>query len=107
MEEKDMSRARRHGAGKTGEIGKDVDTYLKNARVCTRADFRAAITDVINAAPSQNDSEINRLPLHPSDIVDEVLGALLDFTDCDMVASRIIENESLTTDLHERMTRDI
>lgn len=104
MKEKDLSRARRHGAGKTGEIGEDVDAYLRNEKILTRAAFREAIGAVINNAPSPDDTETG---LYASDIVDEVLGALLEFSDCDTVAYRILQIESLTTDLHERMTRDI
>ena len=104
MKEKDMSRALRHRAGKTGEIGEDVNTYAMNARIRIRADFHAAIIAIMKAAPSSDDSEAG---LYASDIVDEVLGALLEFTDCDMVAECILKNESLTTDLHERMVRDI
>lgn len=98
------TRALRHGAGKTGEIGESVDVHLRTARVRIRGDFRTAILAIMNAAPSSDDSEAG---LYASDIVDEVLGALLDFTDCDTVAECILKNESLATDLHELMTGDI
>ena len=116
MEEKDMSRTLQHktgvvprstlqhGAGKTSAIGEEVNTYLMNARVRIHADFQAAILAIMNVAPSSDHSEAG---MYASDIVDEVLGALLEFTDCDMVVECILKNAALTTDLHERMTRDI
>jgi len=110
VKEKDMSRALRHRTGvvprdtRTGEIGEAVDAHLKVARVQIRRDFRTAILSIMNAAPSSDDSDAG---LYASDIVDEVLAALLEFTDCDMIVECILKNESLTTDLHERMTRDI
>jgi len=104
VEEKDMSRALRHRAGEIGEIGEDVDTYLRNAKITLRKELRLAIKSIMDATPSPGDGEIG---VFPSDIVDEVLGALLDFTDCDTIVESILKNESLTTDLHERMTRDI
>lgn len=104
MEEKDMSRTLQHGAGKTGEIGEVVDDVLKKARTSVRTRFRTAILAAMNAQTIPRTLEGTE---ESSDVVDEVLGALLEFASCDMVASRIIENESLATDLHERMTRDI
>ena len=104
MNEKVLGRAHQHGTGKTGEIGEQVDFSLKGARVTISADFRAAIAAIMKAAPSSDDSDAG---MYASDIVDEVLGALLEFSDCDTVAYRILQIESLTTDLHERMTRDI
>ena len=98
----DLSRTTARRSGK--EPGESVNVYLKDARVRIRADFRAAIIAIMNAAPSPDDTEAG---MYASDIVDEVLGALLDFTDCDTVAECILKDESLTTDLHERMTRDI
>ena len=106
MEEKDMSRALQHRTGVVPQVtvGESVDIYLKSSRIRIRKDFRAAIISIMNAAPSSNDS---RAGLYASDIVDEVLGALLEFTDCDMVVECILKNADLTTDLHERMTRGI
>ena len=104
MKEKDMGRAHQHGTGKNGEIGKSVDEVLINARGDIRADFHMAIASVIKAAPSSNDSEVG---LTVPDIVDDVLGALLNFTDCNTIVECILKNEALTTDIHERMTRDI
>lgn len=95
-----MGRAHQHGTGKAGEIGKSVDEVLINARGNIRADFRLAIASVIKTA----DSEAS---LSVPDIVDDVLGALLNFTDCNTIVECILNVESLTTDLHERMTRDI
>ena len=104
MKEKDMGRAHQHGTGKTGEIGKSVDEVLINARGNIRTDFRMAIAAVIKAAPSSNDSKAG---LTVPDIVDDVLGALLNFTDLNTIVECILNVESLTTDLHERMTRGI
>ena len=98
----DLSRTTARRSGK--EPGQSVDEYLKNARGRIRKDFRAVIVAIMNAAPSSNDSEAG---LYASDIVDEVLGALLEFTDCDMVVEGILKDEDLAADLHERMTRDI
>ena len=81
-----------------------VDAHLRVAKARIRGDFRTAILAIMNAAPNSNDSDAG---LYASDIVDEVLGALLEYTDCSMVVGRILKNEPLTTDLHERMTRDI
>ena len=104
MKEKDIRRALQHGAGKTGEIGEDVDIYLRNAKIILRKELRLAIRSIMDATPSPGDGEMG---FSPSDIVDDVLGALLNFTDCNTVVECILKIESLTTDLHERMTRDI
>lgn len=104
MNEKNLGRMHQHGTGKTGEIGESVDEVLINARGAVRADFRLAIASAIKAAPNSNDSKAG---LTVPDIVDDVLGALLNFTDCDTIVESILKNEDLTTDLHERMTRGI
>lgn len=99
---KNLSRTTARRSGK--KPGQDVDEYLKEARSRIRTDFRAAIIAIIHAAPHPDDTEAG---LYASDIVDEVLAALLGFCDCDTIVESILKDESLTTDLHERMTRDI
>ena len=98
------TRAHQHGTGKTGEIGESVDEALINSRGAVRAGFRLAIASVIRAAPSSNDSKAG---LTVTDIVDDVLGALLNFTELNTIVECILKVEGLTTDLHERMTRGI
>ena len=93
---KNLSRTTARRSGK--KPGKDVDEYMKEQLEDRGTEFQAAILSVMNNAPNG---------LLATDVVDRTIGALLDFADCDMVASRILKNESLTTDLHERMTRDI
>lgn len=91
----DLSRTTARRSGK--EPGKDVDEYMKEQLAERGADLQNRLLNVMNHTDG----------LLASDVVDCVIGALLDFSDCDTVAYQILQNESLTTDLHERMTRDI
>jgi len=93
------------GSGKTGNLpGESVKKYISKAHLAYAKSLKSTVLHVMNVAPSPDYSGAG---LYATDIVDEVLGALLEFTDCDMVVERILAREDLTTDLHERMTRDI
>lgn len=84
--------------------GKSVEEYNHETHLAFLKSLQSTILHVMNVAPNPDESTAG---LYATDIIDAVLAALLEFTDCDMIVECILKEKDLVADLHERMTSNI